>query len=72
MRAARILSTRCVATKEVRESLYWLRLIREAELFDGSVAELIDEANQLVAILTSSVRTAKRRAAARAPAEGQS
>ena len=53
-----------VATKEVRESLYWLALAQEAELFDVNVEALVREANELVAILTSSVKTAKYRAQA--------
>jgi four helix bundle protein len=48
-----------VATKELRESLYWLVLAQDAELFDTSVEALVQEANELVAILTSSVKTAK-------------
>ena len=51
-----------VAAKEMRESLYWLRLVRKAELAPHRrLDKLLDEANQLVAILTSSVKTAKKR-----------
>ena len=50
-----------VATKELREALYWLELAQEAELLDVSVEDLVREANELVAILTSSVKTAKYR-----------
>jgi len=49
-----------VAAKEVREALYWLRLIQQAELVDTNVARFIQEANELVAILSSSVKTARR------------
>ena len=49
-----------VATKETREALYWLRLVERAVWSDGPVRDLIREANELVAILTSSVKTAKR------------
>ncbi len=49
-----------VANKEVREALYWLRLAKEAEVRTGEgIERLVDEADQLVAILTSSIRTAK-------------
>jgi four helix bundle protein len=52
-----------IATKEARESLYWLKLIHRAELAPGhSVQKLIGEASELVAILTASGRTAKARA----------
>ena len=50
-----------VAAKEMRETLYWLKLVRKAELSpDRSVDGLIGEANELVAILASSIKTAKR------------
>jgi len=52
-----------IAVKELRESLYWLRLAEAAEITSQPLEELIREANELVAILTSSVRTAKRRVA---------
>lgn len=51
-----------IATKEVRESLYWLKLIERADLAPGHrPKELIREAGELVAILTASGRTAKAR-----------
>ncbi len=50
-----------VARKEMREALYWLSLVHEAELIeDGDLSAIIREADELVAILTSSVNTAKR------------
>ena len=49
-----------IALKELRESHYWLRLIAGAKLVQTSqMAELIDEATQLRAILSKSVATAK-------------
>ena len=51
-----------IANKELREALYWLRLTEEAALVtDSELAALIREANELVAILTASIRTAKQR-----------
>ena len=50
-----------IAAKETRETLYWLQLMQEAELVEEPLDELVDEANQLVAILTQSVKTAKSR-----------
>jgi four helix bundle protein len=51
-----------IANKELREALYWLRPTEEAALVtDGELAALIREANELVAILTASFRTAKQR-----------
>lgn len=56
-----------VARKEVRESLYWLRLVK-GDLAEGpEIVALIREANELTAILTSSVKTAKARARAKSP-----
>ena len=49
-----------IAAKETREALYWLRLIERALYTGVAVTDLIREANQLVAILTSSIKTAKR------------
>jgi four helix bundle protein len=49
-----------IANKELREALDWLRLTEEAALVtDSDLATLIREANELVAILTASIRTAK-------------
>ena len=50
-----------IALKEVRETRYWLRLAARAELLclDGHLAGLIDESDQLVAILTASANTAR-------------
>lgn len=51
-----------VANKEMREALYWLRLAKDAELVaNTNVDPLVREADELVAILTSSIRTAKNR-----------
>jgi four helix bundle protein len=51
-----------VAAKEMRETIYWLRLIQACALTTPSpsahLEKLISEANELVAILMSSARTA--------------
>jgi four helix bundle protein len=48
-----------VATKELRETLYWLRVVRQSEWVEPlSVASLLDEVDQLIAILAVSARTA--------------
>ena len=52
-----------LALKEVRESIYWLRLIQRANLSRSpKLPDIIREGNELAAILRSSVNTAKRRA----------
>ena len=52
-----------VATKEVREAGYWLRVVQRSNwLRPGAIDGLVDELDQLVAILVASARTAKSRA----------
>ncbi len=53
-----------IALKEVRETRYWLKLILRAGLLDRPhpLPALIDEAGELIAILTASASTARRRA----------
>ena len=49
-----------IACKEARESHHWLRLLAATNTApDTRVESLIDEANQLVAILTSIVKKTK-------------
>jgi len=51
-----------IGLKELRETKTWLRLIRKAELLPGSRLHAItDEADQLCAILSASIHTAKSR-----------
>ncbi len=52
-----------IALKELRESLYWLRLLAKAEIFPpGRLAPLIDESVQLRAMLSKAVATVKGKA----------
>ena len=52
-----------VAGKEVRESVYWLRVVGQASLSRNSRLEfLVREGNELTAILKTSAKTAKARA----------
>ena len=49
-----------IACKEARETHYWRRLLVASEVLPESrLAELIDEANQLVAILTTIVKNTR-------------
>jgi four helix bundle protein len=49
-----------IALREADETLYWLELLAESGIVKPDLlTELIDEGNQLVAILTASVRTAR-------------
>src|SRR6266849_7471941 len=50
-----------IACKEARETHYWLRLLVASEVVaESKLRDLIDEANQLVAILTSIVKTTRK------------
>jgi four helix bundle protein len=49
----------CIAAKEARETRYWLRLLTAARGVSGArLAPLIEESNQLVAILTTIIKKA--------------
>jgi four helix bundle protein len=49
-----------IALKEARETHFWLRLLRDTNLVSLElIAPLIDEARQLVAILTTIVKNAR-------------
>ena len=52
-----------IALKEAREALYWLRIMQACKLASSTdqIEALIDEAHQLVAILTAIVRTTRLR-----------
>lgn len=49
-----------IACKEARETHYWLRLLVATDIIPASrLEELIDEANQLIAILTTIIKKTK-------------
>ena len=46
-----------IACKEARESLYWLRILEECNIIPAKLLEnLLDEADQITAILTTIVK----------------
>lgn len=50
-----------IVEEESDESLYWLELIQELQFFKNElITDLIREADELTAIFTSTVKTAKR------------
>ncbi len=54
------ISTLEISLREADETLYWLELLSESQIIKPSFLHaLIDESNQLVAILAATVRTAK-------------
>lgn len=49
-----------IACKEARETNYWLRLLAESKIVQVSkLKDLIEESNQLIAILTTIIKKAK-------------
>jgi len=49
-----------ISCKEARETHYWLRLFLKTEIIDPSRLEpILDEANQLIAILTTIVKKSR-------------
>ena len=49
-----------IALKEARETKYWLRLIRDSNLYDKpSINQLIDECDEIIRIITSILKTSR-------------
>lgn len=48
-----------IASKEARESKYWLRLIKHSDLLNLNVDDLIDQTDELIRILTAIVKTSQ-------------
>jgi four helix bundle protein len=46
-----------IASKEARETLYWLRLLNESKLVNIEVHKEINNVNELIKMLTSIVKT---------------
>ncbi len=51
------LSKMAIASKEARETKFWLRLLRESELVDIDVTNELHSVNEIIRILTSIVKT---------------
>ena len=59
---AELISKLEVAIQELDETMYWIELLVDAEIVaPDRLGALLEEANELLAILVSSVRTLKRR-----------
>ena len=59
---ADFLSKMAIACKEARETHYWLRLLSASGIVEESqLTDLLDECNQLVAILTTITKHPKRK-----------
>lgn len=58
---ADFLSKMAIASKEARETLYWLRLLRDSEILDGqSLANVLTEGEEIMKIVTAIVKTTKK------------
>ena len=51
-----------IASKEARETKYWLRLIRHSKVVEVDVEPLLLKSDELIRILTSIVKTAQSKA----------
>lgn len=59
---ADFISKMSIASKEARESCYWLRLLRDSKTIKQSEADaLLDKAESIVNILTSIVKSSARK-----------
>jgi four helix bundle protein len=57
---ADFLSKMSIASKEARETHYWLRLIRDSKILDGKTVEgILTEAEEISKMLTAIVKTTK-------------
>lgn len=54
------ISKMAIASKEARETKYWLRLINESKMSSFDVCELIKESDDLINILTAIVKTSQK------------
>ena len=51
-----------IASKEARETNYWLRLIKDTKIFEGKQSQkLIETSEELIKILTSIVKTGNKK-----------
>lgn len=49
-----------IASKEARETIYWLKLIQSEGMADNSCESLIARTEEVIRLLTSSVKTAQK------------
>ena len=54
-------SKMCIASKEARETKYWLRLMMESKLIVFDFSDLLRQCNALINLLTSIVKTSQTR-----------
>jgi len=54
------ISKMAIASKEARETRYWLKLIKEANLSRLELSEYLNEIDQIIKILTKIVKTSQK------------
>ncbi|WP_318308341.1 four helix bundle protein [Flagellimonas crocea] len=54
------ISKMAIASKEARETRYWLKLIKEANLSQLELSEYLNEIDQIIRILTKIVKTSQK------------
>src|SRR5262249_33960146 len=64
---ADFLSKMAIASKEARETLYWLRLLRDSHIVNVSVTAELEHAEELVRMLTSIVKSTGENSPPRTP-----
>lgn len=50
-----------ISSKEARETRYWLLLIKYSKIVELETADLLDEIDQIISILTSIIKTSQAR-----------
>lgn len=53
------ISKMAIASKEARETLYWIRLLNESNWYKTDLKNILSEANDMVKILTKIVKTSQ-------------
>ncbi len=53
------ISKMAIASKEARETLYWIRLLNESNWYKTDLKNILSEANDIVKILTKIVKTSQ-------------
>lgn len=53
------ISKMSIASKEARETLYWIRLLNESNWYKTDLKNILSEANDIVKILTKIVKTSQ-------------
>jgi len=48
-----------IASKEARETKYWLRLLRESKFVQGDFTEYLNDIEEIIKLLTSIVKTSQ-------------